>query len=105
MTQANDSWTSDDSIEIARTKQAAVRWYSSVLGDSVHGPTDAAALSSSPPPHRQSSDISVDIAIGRAILKHRVSEFALLSDEERRMLIWNSKNVEVRTFRSQGLSW
>jgi hypothetical protein len=46
------------------------------------------------PPHRQSSDMSVDHAIGNAIAKHKLSEFSRLSEEERRMLFWNLKNVE-----------
>ena len=39
--------------------------------------------------------MSIDNAIGRAILKHKLSEFSILSDEERRMLVWNLKNIEV----------
>lgn len=46
------------------------------------------------PLHRQSDDVSVDSALGKASFKHRLSEFALLSDEERNMLTWNTKNVE-----------
>ena len=93
--QANDCWALDDREETIRTKQEAVRWYASVLGESFQGPSDADPLASCPPSHRQSSDISVDNAIGRAILKHQLSNFAFLSEEERRMLIWNLKNIEV----------
>jgi lysine-specific histone demethylase 1 len=64
-----------------------------VLGDSCLGRSDHAPPSS-PPSHRRSSDVSVDNAIGKAILKHKLSEFTLLTDEERCMLTWNLKNVE-----------
>jgi len=74
-----------------------------VLGDSFQGPSDAPPLASSPPTHRQSSDISIDNAIGRAILKHKLSDFSLLSDEERRMLVWNLKNIEVSNLSKKGL--
>lgn len=36
----------------------------------------------------------MDSAVGKAIQEHKLSEFALLSDEERNMLVWNTKNVE-----------
>jgi [histone H3]-N6,N6-dimethyl-L-lysine4 FAD-dependent demethylase len=41
-----------------------------------------------------SGDVSVDIAVGEAIAKKNRSEFAFLSEEERNMLVWNTKNIE-----------
>jgi Flavin containing amine oxidoreductase len=65
-----------------------------VLGGSFQGRSGRAPPPSAPPLHRRSSDVSVDNAVGKAILNHKLSEFALLSDEERCMLTWNMKNVE-----------
>ena len=46
------------------------------------------------PSHRRSSDISVDCAVGNAIAKQERSVFETLSEQGRRMLFWNLKNVE-----------
>ena len=51
-------------------------------------------MKQTPNPHRLASDISVDVAVGEAISKYKRKDFALLSGEERNMLIWNAKNVE-----------
>lgn len=64
-----------------------------MLSESFQGTSDRASPSV-PPSHRRSCDVSVDNAVGKSILKHKLTEFALLTDEERRMLTWNLKNVE-----------
>jgi Flavin containing amine oxidoreductase len=51
-------------------------------------------LVSRPLPHRMSGDLSVDVAVGEAIAKKKRSDFAFLSEEERNMLVWNTKNIE-----------
>lgn len=73
-------------------KQAAVRWYASVLDDN-HKPGEKPPLVGVPE-HRQSADLSVDRAIGNAIASQLLSEFEGVGLEERRMLFWNLKNVE-----------
>jgi hypothetical protein len=88
--QADDLWGSK-ARSSAGVSQSAIRWYASELRREGEG---GEPLRTAPASHRRSSDISVDQAIGRAIEKHKSAEFALLSDEERRMLFWNLKNVE-----------
>ena len=44
--------------------------------------------------HRETSDISVDEAVGKVIAKGRLDEVASLSEDEHRMLLWNIKNIE-----------
>jgi lysine-specific histone demethylase 1 len=93
--KANDCWKlEDETSRFVGGNQAAVRWYGSVLGDSAAQTSDRMPIRSKPPPHRQSTDISLDAAIAEAILKNQFSEFALLSPEERRVLAWNLKNIE-----------
>jgi monoamine oxidase len=87
---ADDLWGSK-ARSSAGVSQSAIRWYASELRREGEG---GEPLRTAPASHRRSSDISVDQAIGRAIEKHKSAEFALLSDEERRMLFWNLKNVE-----------
>ena len=89
----------------------AVRWYSANLknesnlsaGDKKsHSPTkqygdlneDLGLKKTDAPPHRRSSDISIDHAIGKAVAKHKFREFSKLSEDEHLMLQWNMKNVE-----------
>ena len=70
-----------------------MRWYSSFL-NADRKTRGAKPLSSRPLPHRLSGDVSVDTAIGEAIARKKRADFALLSEEERNMLIWNTKNIE-----------
>jgi monoamine oxidase len=73
-------------------QQRSVRWYASVL-DKEHTRKQRPPKTGVPH-HRQSSDVSVDHAIGRAVAEKLFDEFQSLSPEERRMLFWNMKNVE-----------
>ena len=76
----------------ASNKQSTIRWYASVLDkENTHGQHPEAT---DVPFHRRSSDVSVDHAVGLAIAKDYFDEFQSLSVEERRMLFWNTKNVE-----------
>lgn len=108
---ADDCWGSSEGSENTARNQMAVRWYSAGLGG---GPEDASKVddpeapgnnggkrwSSSQlkktdaPPHRYSSDMSIDFAIGKAIAKHKFREFSKLTKDEHSMLEWNMKNVE-----------
>jgi hypothetical protein len=60
--------------------------------EDVNAPT--VPVREAPEPHRVSADISVDQAIGRVIRERLTSAMAQLHEEERRMLLWNLKNVE-----------
>lgn len=76
--------------------QAAVRWYASVFVDKVK---DSSCLLedpplAAPPAHRLSSDRSIDVEMGKAILNQKLGKITKLSNDERRMLVWNTKNVE-----------
>lgn len=68
-----------------------MRWYASVLsgenGKSVPPSTEVGD-------HRRSTDLSVDRAVGKVVASQLFQEFLQLSDDERRMLLWNLKNVE-----------
>lgn len=98
-----DCWKSgeQDGSNPSRSRKASESWYASKFTDftsdlkqkyqSTEQPKEAGGLL---PPHRLSSDTSVDQAIGRVIAGTRFAEFAALSEEERRMLFWNMKNVE-----------
>ena len=71
-----------------------MRWYASVLGPGSRSDKAAAGLATDAPPHRHSSDVSIDHAIGKAITKDKRREFAKLSEVEQSLLLWNTKNVE-----------
>lgn len=73
-------------------RQKAIRWYSSVLGSG--GTRGASPIATDVRRHRRSEDVSVDQAVGNAISSQEFAEFERLSEEERRMLFWNLKNVE-----------
>jgi len=99
--QADDCWALEDVVNGEDRNQTAVRWYASVLSDADALTRDSSvevkgsrAKAEDAPLHRQSSDMSVDRAIGNAIAHHKLSEFSRLSEDERRMLVWNLKNVE-----------
>ena len=121
---ADDCWSAPEEATTKDSNaQSAVRWYSSVLVDpskvdvktsdringsgnagtstpQIKNEGDGKALkrphveSMSVPRHRQSSDRSVDCEIGKAIAKHKFREFSKLGDEEHRMLLFYTKNVE-----------
>ena len=76
--------------------QSAVRWYGSILRPPSEGADDwpTEPVRETPAPHRVSSDISVDQAIGKVIRDIRTSQMANMHDQEKRMLRWNLKNVE-----------
>lgn len=81
--------------------QKAVRWYAAALlqsnlaratpspesHTSLLTPTDV-------PEHRYSSDITIDYAIGAEIAKRRRGQFAKLTKEDQRVLLWNTKSME-----------
>jgi hypothetical protein len=99
-----DCWKSGEheGSNRSRNGNASESWYASKFThftsdlrqkyqSSTERPEEAGGLL---PPHRVSSDTSVDQAIGRVVAGTRFAEFAALSEEERRMLFWNMKNVE-----------
>ncbi|GKY98191.1 hypothetical protein MPSEU_000776900 [Mayamaea pseudoterrestris] len=87
---AEMTWSSNTAR--SANDEATVKWYASVLDkDCGRGQRPS---KTKVPFHRQSSDVSVDHAIGRAIAERLLQEFQSLSPEERRMLFWNMKNVE-----------
>lgn len=97
--QTDDCWALEDVANGNTRNQTAVRWYASVLNETDVESQNPKSTKRRPVPedaplHRQSSDMSVDHAIGNAIARHKLSEFSRLSEEERRMLFWNLKNVE-----------
>jgi Flavin containing amine oxidoreductase len=78
---------------VSHYSQAAVRWYASVLR------TQEPSAASAPDlvdvgDHRRSTDLSVDRAVGNVIASQLFEEFQKLTVDERRMLLWNLKNVE-----------
>jgi [histone H3]-N6,N6-dimethyl-L-lysine4 FAD-dependent demethylase len=93
--QANDCWEKEEATTTDKTPrdQATIRWYSAYLSNRKNQRAKKPTRQS-PNPHRLASDISVDIAVGQSISKYKRKDFALLSEDERNMLIWNAKNVE-----------
>jgi hypothetical protein len=121
---ADDCWGAPDIVAVKQEgsametdPQMAVRWYSSVFCDtsskmspSKENGTAIASDSNSTttsttlprrqveatgvPRHRQTTDRSMDIEIGKAIANHKFREFSKLGEESHRMLLWNTKNVE-----------
>lgn len=78
---------------------------SSSYGERPNGPeaatSEALGLArTDAPPHRHSSDVSIDCATGKAIAKHKFREFSKLSRDEHLMLQWNMKNVSRIAARS-----
>lgn len=69
-----------------------MRWYASVL--SAQHPSSATPPLVDVGDHRKSSDLSVDRAVGSVIANQLFDDFQNLSGDERRMLLWNLKNVE-----------
>ena len=76
--------------------QAAVRWYGSILRPPTESDEDIPTTPIREPPaaHRVSGDTSVDQAIGKVIRDLKTTQMASMHDQERRMLLWNLKNVE-----------
>ena len=102
---ADDCWSAPETVVQTGVSddndpQAAVRWYSSVFGR--HEGKDQSEESKSAlkphrigaPAHRQSADRSIDVEMGKVVLKHKLGNFAKLSSDEHRMLMWNTKNIE-----------
>ena len=107
---ADDCWSAqEESTTEDQNAQSAVRWYASVLHDmnandetgegrqkqgKIPPKRRIRVEKTSAPPHRQSSDRSIDCEIGKAIAKHKFGEFSKLGPEEHRMLHFYTKNVE-----------
>ncbi|KAL7579555.1 hypothetical protein ACA910_007926 [Epithemia clementina (nom. ined.)] len=95
-------WRDADGTEQNIGGRAAVRWYASKFVPT-HDYTDGrlgcriegVELNRTPVGrHRDSSDTSVDEAMGKVIASGRLDDMAALSEDERRMLFWNTKNIE-----------
>jgi len=90
-------WRGEDGAQERAAGRPAVRWYAEALRDGLDSLqySEVAQPKRVPAgPHRDSTDTSVDEAIGNAISSGRLSDIASISEEERRMLSWNIKNVE-----------
>jgi len=85
--KSDDCWRETCGTDL----QPPVRWHASVLGDD---PRPSPVVATETPSHRQSHDVSVDCAVGKAIASHKLAQFARSMPAERRMLLWNLKNVE-----------
>ena len=70
-----------------------MRWYASVLGNGSAHDKAAAPLATDAPPHRSSSDVSIDYAIGRVIAMKNQKKFARMSTIEQNLLLWNVLNI------------
>jgi monoamine oxidase len=98
---AGDCWNSKEDTVVPQgpvDPQAAVRWYASGFAGSALGKSKSSSImapkATGPPPHRRSNDRSLDCEIGKAIARYRLRDFAKLTEDEHRMLLWNIKNVE-----------
>ena len=101
---ADDCWSAPETIvkpeyDGEQDPQAVVRWYSSIfaaendsIADNSASQIDLPKISA--PSHRLSSDRSIDVEMGKALLKHKLRHVSKLSVDEHRMLLWNTKNVE-----------
>lgn len=97
-----DCWQDTTGMGEGTGGRAAARWYASGFNPTVSC-TDSdmgssvncgEPLKTPAGRHRDSSDVSVDEAIGKIITNGRLKQVAGLSEEERRMLFWNVKNIE-----------
>ena len=70
-----------------------MRWYASVLGPGSNPEKALTAVALDAPPHRSSSDVSVDHAIGKVIAKNNQKKFSKLSKLEQNLLLWNVLNI------------
>lgn len=89
-------WEADDYTPTDVRDQSVIRWYGSGLRREASGVSDA---DSTPPtsdaaPHRHSSDISIDHAVGVAVSKYNSSTFKAFGAEENALLLWNTRNIE-----------
>ncbi len=100
---ADDCWSAPEFVGLAEAHfeddgQSAVRWYASIFaekdGHSNQNGKKIEPRRSRAPTHRMSSDRSIDIELGKAILKHKLGNFSKLSSEDHQMLLWNTKNIE-----------
>jgi hypothetical protein len=100
---ADDCWSpqAEENQSNVHDAQAAVKWYSSVFLPGKQSKTviDGSLEGQLPNPtgvpgHRSSSDRSVDFEIAKAVSKHKLREFSKLGEDEHRMLLWNTKNIE-----------
>lgn len=102
---ADDCWSAPDNVNVAEGAngmdlQSAVRWYASVFARGhrqegvANDPNSNCPQPMPAPPHRRSSDWSIDTGIGKAISRHKLREISRLSEDEHRMLLWNTKNIE-----------
>ena len=95
---AEDCWMTREDTSIPHgtvDSQAAVRFYGSAFVGDEKNRAKTPTLSG-PPPHRRSNDCSMDNEIGKAIARYHLQDFAKLTEEENRMLLWYIKNIEVR---------
>jgi hypothetical protein len=101
---ADDCWSAPETVakseyDGGQDPQAVVRWYSSVFAAQTdssekHTTSPVNPLKVGAPSHRLSSDRSIDVEMGKALLKHKLRNMSKLSADEHRMLLWNTKNVE-----------
>eukprot|EP00934_Nitzschia_sp_Nitz4_P002593 Nitzschia sp. Nitz4//scaffold30_size153850//55898//60258//NITZ4_002771-RA/size153850-augustus-gene-0.70-mRNA-1//-1//CDS//3329547241//2583//frame0 len=100
---ADECWSKPDNTTAntgtKTTAEKVVRWYSSVFAPNEQAIVNDANKTKKPkrtpaPPHRVSSDWSIDAGLGNAINKHKIKEVSKLSEIEHRMLLWNAKNIE-----------
>jgi len=82
---ARRCWKKDEYSYTNRT-QKAIRWYALPLVDK----SCSSPKKTDVPPHRYSSDASVDEYLGQALFKKSLS----LSPLEQNLLLWNTKNTE-----------
>jgi lysine-specific histone demethylase 1 len=90
---ADDCWGNpEESASSSKPWQpTAVRWYAQTLRQS----TNKLDIPLVPvPPHRESTDISLDWSIGRALVQKKLRAFEKLSVEGRSLLLWHVKNLE-----------
>lgn len=89
---ADDVWESEDYVPDTERSQLAVRWYAEALSkDSIK---ETSIQRSDAPPHRHSSDVSIDHALGKVVSKHNHRVFRKFGTDEQSLLLWNTKNVE-----------
>jgi len=90
-------WRREEASQDGSGGRPAVRWYAKDLKSPTH---NSESISYVEPQrmrtgaHRDSADTSVDEAIGKVVSTEQMKEIAAISEEERRMLKWNVKNVE-----------
>lgn len=86
-------WEQEDYVPDEQRNQKAVRWYASVLGPDSNPEKASTPAAIDAPPHRSSSDVSIDHAIGKVIAKNSQKKFSKLSKIEKNLLLWNVLNI------------